>query len=108
MKEQIIEGSGNVFADLGRPDAEERAYKADLIMVLENIIKRQGLTQVEAAKRCGTDQGTLSKVLRGRVGFVSTDRLIRWLGCLGGSVRITVDEMPGMGVAPVSVHFCTA
>lgn len=108
MKEQIIEGSGNVFADLGRPDPEERAYKADLIMVLENIIKRQGLTQVEAAKRCGTDQGTLSKVLRGRVGLVSTDRLIRWLGCLGGSVRITVDETSGDGIAPVSVHFYVA
>lgn len=108
MEETIIEGTENVFADLGRPDADERAYKADLIMVLESIMKRQGLTQVEAAKRCGTDQGTLSKVLRGRVGLVTTDRLIRWLGCLGGSVRITVDETPGAGVAPVSVHFCAA
>jgi len=108
MKEQIIEGSGNVFADLGRPDPEERAYKADLIMVLENIIKRQGLTQVEAAKRCGTDQGTLSKVLRGRVGLVSTDRLIRWLGCLGGSVQIVVNETPGKVIDPVSVRFCAA
>ena len=108
MEETIIEGTENVFADLGRPDADERAYKADLIMVLEGIMKRQGLTQVEAARRCGTDQGTLSKVLRGRVGLVTTDRLIRWLGCLGGSVRITVDETPGTGVAPVSVHFCAA
>lgn len=108
MEEKIIESSGNVFADLGRPDPEERAYKADLIMVLESIIKRRALTQVETAKLCGTDQGTLSKVLRGRVGLVSTDRLIRWIGCLGGSVRITVDDTPGHAVEPVSVCFCPA
>jgi len=108
MEEKIIESSGNVFADLGHPDPEERAYKADLIMVLESIIKRRGLTQVETAKLCGTDQGTLSKVLRGRVGLVSTDRLIRWIGCLGGSVRITVDDTPGHAVEPVSVRFCPA
>lgn len=108
MEETISEGTGNVFTDLGRPDAAARAYKADLVMILEDIIKRQGLTQVEAAQRCGTDQSTLSKVLRGRVGLVTTDRLIRWLGCLGGSVRITVDTTPGKAVAPVSVHFCAA
>jgi len=107
MEEKIIEGIGNVFADMGRPDPEERAYKADLIMVLENIIKRRGLTQVEAARQCGTDQGTLSKVIRGRVGLVSTDRLIRWIGCLGGSVRITVEDVPGH-TEPVSVCFCPA
>ncbi|EHJ48033.1 helix-turn-helix domain protein [Solidesulfovibrio carbinoliphilus subsp. oakridgensis] len=108
MEEKIIEGSDNVFADLGLPDPEERAYKADLIMVLESIIKRRGLTQVETARLCGTDQGTLSKVLRGRVGLVSTDRLLRWIGCLGGSVRITVDETPDHVPGPVSVCFLPA
>jgi len=77
-------------------------------MVLESIIKRRGLTQIETARLCGTDQGTLSKVLRGRIGLVSTDRLIRWIGCLGGTVRITVEDCPGHAGEPVSVSFCTA
>ena len=108
MEEKIIEGSGNVFADLGLPAPEERAYKADLIMVLENIIERHGLTQVAAAKMCGTDQGTLSKVLRGRVAIVTTDRLIRWINRMGGSVKITVHDNQGRAADPVSVCFCPA
>jgi predicted XRE-type DNA-binding protein len=105
-KTNITISSGNVFADLGRPEPEERAYKADLAMVLESIMKRRGLTQVAAAAVCGTDQGTLSKVLRGRTGLVTTDRLLRWIGCLGGSVRITVEDAPEQAGAPVSVSFC--
>lgn len=99
----ITISSGNVFADLGRPEPEERAYKADLAMVLESIMKRRGLTQVAAAAVCGTDQGTLSKVLRGRTGLVTTDRLLRWISCLGGSVRIT--GAPEQAGAPVMVSF---
>lgn len=108
MENEIHAGSGNVFADLGLPEPQERAYKADLIMILENMIERRGLTQVAAARLCGTDQGTLSNVLRGRIGRVSTDRLIRWLGRLGGRVEITVDETPGDAPMPVSVRFCPA
>ncbi len=108
MEEKIVASSGNVFADLGLPDPEERAYKADLIMVLKSIIEHRGLTQVEAARLCGTDQGTLSKVLRGRVSLVTTDRLIRWIGGVGGSVRITVAETPDHIASPVSVCFCPA
>ena len=108
MSKKIIASSGNVFADLGRPEPEERAYKADLAMVLESIVKKRGLTQVAAAAVCGTDQGTLSKVLRGQIGLVTTDRLLRWIGCLGGSVRITVEDAPGHAGEPVSVCFCPA
>lgn len=108
MEELILEGSGNVFADLGLSNPEERAYKADLIIVLESIIQRHALTQVAAAKICGTDQGTLSKVLRGRAGIVTTDRLLRWIGQLGGSVKITVQDKNGHPAEPVSVCYCPA
>ena len=53
MSKKIIASSGNVFADLGRPEPEERTYKADLAMVLESIVKKRGLTQVAAASICG-------------------------------------------------------
>lgn len=106
MDNEIHAGSGNVFADLGLPEPDERAYKADLVVILEGMIERRGLTQVAAATLCGTDQGTLSNVLRGRIGRVSTDRLIRWLGRLGGRVEITVGETSGAAATPVSVRYC--
>ena len=108
MDEKFTKGSGNVFADLGLPDPDERAYKADLVIALKSIIKRRAMTQVEAAQVCGTDQGTLSKVLRGRTSLVTTDRLLRWIGGLGASVRITVEEKRDRESAPVSVCFCHA
>ena len=106
MEERLTEGSGNIFADLGLPDPEERAYKAELVMALKGIMTRRGLTQTAAAALCGTDQGTLSKVLRGRIALVTTDRLLRWIRSLGGAVRITVTEAPDAPAPTVTVQYC--
>ena len=44
-KEASIErGSGNVFADIGMPDAEEHLIKAQLVARIRGIIKRRRLT----------------------------------------------------------------
>ena len=53
-KTKIERGSGNVFTDLGRPDAEARFLKADLVTRIDKIIRQRGLKQVEAAKFTGT------------------------------------------------------
>lgn len=104
----ITKSSGNVFADLGLPNPEELTYKAELVSALRDIIQKRGLTQVRAATLCGTDQGTLSKVLRGRLDLVTTDRLIRWIQELGARVRILVEDTPDHVSGPVSVCFSPA
>ena len=43
-------GSGNVFADLGLPEASDLLVKARLTNIINEEIKRQGLTQAEAAR----------------------------------------------------------
>ena len=85
-------GSGNVFADLGfSPEvAAELAVKSSLIMAINDTIKQRRLTQQEAARLCGTDQPTLSKVLRGRMESITLDRLAAWLNALGRTVEIRV------------------
>lgn len=82
--------SGNVFADIGfsKAEAETLAAKADLVTLLLRTIRLRGLTQKQAAAICGIDQPTLSKVLSGRLGSVTIDRLARWLVRLGGTVEI--------------------
>jgi predicted XRE-type DNA-binding protein len=84
--------SGNVFADLGfSPSAvAELTVKSSLIATLRDTIKVRELTQKEAADLCGTDQPTLSKVLRGRMESVTIDRLAAWLNALGRTVEIRV------------------
>lgn len=91
-KPAVHRGSGNVFADMGFSPAEvaELDAKSALIDVIGDTIVRRKLTQQEAAKLCGTDQPTLSKVLRGRMESVTIDRLASWLTALGRTVEIHV------------------
>lgn len=56
-------GSGNIFADLGLPNAGEHLLKASLVVQLHRLIKARKLTQTAAAKRIGVKQPDLSKIL---------------------------------------------
>ncbi|HLB97343.1 MAG TPA: XRE family transcriptional regulator [Acetobacteraceae bacterium] len=53
---EIEEGTTNVYADLGRPDADEMLIKAQLATKIGEIIKRRRLTQIEAAEIIGMPQ----------------------------------------------------
>lgn len=83
-------GSGNVFADLGYPNAEEAMAKALLSRFIDKEIERRGLTQKEAAELLGCDQSDVSNVVRGRVRRFSIERLSRFLVALGHDVEIRV------------------
>ncbi len=88
----IHKSTGNVFRDIGFTPAEaaELTAKSMLITAIGETIKRRRLTQREAARRCGIDQPTLSKVIRGRMESVTIDRLTAWLTALGRTVEIHV------------------
>ena len=57
---------------------------------LDRTIERLKLTQQEAARRIGTTQPELSKILRGKFSEVSLERLMRFLSALGHRVEIKV------------------
>ena len=84
------ESSGNVFADLGFPHAEEELVKAKLTVAIYQLIKERGLTQAEAAALLGTKQPQVSALMRCRAGSFSVERLMRFLTALGQDVEITV------------------
>ena len=88
---EIEEGSGNVYADLGMPDAEEMLAKCRLCMKIEEIIKARGWTQQQAAAVLGVPQPRLSKMLRGQFRGISQARMIECLTRLGRNVHIVVD-----------------
>jgi predicted XRE-type DNA-binding protein len=91
-KVKVERGSGNVFADLGLPDAEEMFAKATLAHRICALIDRGGLTQIQAAKRMGIDQPKVSMLMRGRLKDFSTERLMHFLVLLGQDVVIDVRE----------------
>lgn len=83
-------GSGNIFADLGLPNAEEHQLKAALVVQLKRLIAERGLTQTAAAKLVGMKQPDLSKLLRGQFRLVSVEKLMRMLTAFDQDVEITL------------------
>lgn len=86
----VHEGSGNVFADLGLPDADDLQLKAELARQICRRIKALALTQVLAAKRLGLKQPDVSKLINGRHTGFSADRLIGLLNSLEVDVEIVL------------------
>ena len=86
----VEHGSGNVFADLGLPDADAHLLKAGLVVRIDAIIRRRGLTQTEAARLLGLSQPDVSRLLRGDFRQYSLERLLRLLTTLGRDVDIVI------------------
>lgn len=86
--------SGNIFSDLGRPDAEEALARVRLAQQIAQIIERKALSQTAAAELMGLDQPKVSALVRGRLSGFSTDRLLRCLMQLGQDVDIVVRDKP--------------
>ena len=89
-----VQGSGNVFADLELPNAEEALVKAELASRITESIQRRRLTQSEASKILKVDQPKVSALKRGRLSGFSLERLVRFLILLGNDVEIVVKKRP--------------
>ena len=93
-------GSGNVFADIGLPNAEEHLVKAKLVYKIDSLMKARRLKQMDAAKLFGVKQPDVSKMLRGDFRQFSVERLLRFLVALGQDVEIVVRPHRGTRSAP--------
>jgi predicted XRE-type DNA-binding protein len=88
--ETVHASSGNVFADLGLPDAAGHMAKAQLAHQICLLIEEAGLSQTEAAARLGVDQPKVSALMRGRLKDFSTDRLMRFVTAMNHDVVIAI------------------
>lgn len=88
----ILQGSSNVFVDLGYPNAEEHQTKAKLVSQIARLIEQQGLTQSEAAAKLGIDQPKVSAMLKGRFRGFSVYRLMCFIAALGCEVEIVTRD----------------
>ena len=100
-------GSGNVFADLGLPDADDRLAKAELAHEICSLIRSARLTQVQAARRLGVDQPKVSALMHGRLKDFSIDRLIRFATRLGRDVHIHLRRADRRGSTSIRVIVST-
>ena len=97
-------GTDSVYADLGLKNHEEMEIKSNLVMEINKVIKKQKLTQTQAAEMFGISQPKLSELLNGRFRGYSVGRLIHFLNDIGQDVDIVVKSKPRNRRARVSVY----
>jgi predicted XRE-type DNA-binding protein len=86
----VIRSSGNVFADLGLADAEEKQTKVRLAVAINQIIETMGLSQAATAERLHINQPKVSALRNYRLSGFSVERLINFLNALGRDVEIVI------------------
>ena len=89
-KSTVTPSSGNVFADIGLPDAEGELFKAELTYQIAKQVKALALTQSQAGIRLGLSQPDVSRLMKGQRSGFSTDRLLALLTALDLDVDIIV------------------
>jgi predicted XRE-type DNA-binding protein len=90
----ITRGTGNVFADLGYADADERQTKLRLSHAINSVIARRRLTQAAAAERLGVSQPKVSALAHYKLEGFSVERLMTFLTALDQDVEIVIKNKP--------------
>ena len=101
--DRVIRSSGNVFADLGLPDAAELHTKARLCATLNRVVEGERLTQAEVAVALGINQPKVSALLNYKLEGFSVERLMHFLVSLGQDVEIIIKAKPSSRSARIAV-----
>lgn len=92
--EGVSHGTGDLFADLGFPDAAERQAKLRLAYALNQVLDQRKLSQADAAKMLGVTQPKVSAIRHYKLAGISVERLMNLLTALGQDVDIVIRRKP--------------
>jgi predicted XRE-type DNA-binding protein len=87
LKVEKFENVWDAIADTPE-EAANLGVRSELMDQIEALIKKNGWTQAEAAKRCGVTQPRINDLLRGRISRFSLDALVNIAAALGRKVKI--------------------
>lgn len=90
MTSDITEGTGNVFADLGLPDAVDRQTKTRLAMAVNALLKDRRIKQTDAAVILRIPQSKVSALANYRLDHFSVEKLMSFLNALDQDVEIVI------------------
>jgi len=94
VKSEVISSSGNVFADLGVTNPEEKQTKVRLAVTINQIIQGRKLTQMAAARRLNVNQPKVSALSNYQLDGFSVERLMNFLTALDRDVDIIIRRAP--------------
>ena len=89
-KRGVVQSSGNVFADLGLPQADEKQTKVRLAVAINQIVEHPGLSQAAAAQLMDINQPKISALANYRLDGFFVERLMHFLNALGRDVEIVI------------------
>ena len=93
-RSKIENGSGNVFEDVGFPpdQAHNLLLRAEMMIRVEQFVKRGGMTQQAAARVLGVTQPRLNLLLKRKINLFSLDALVNMLSKAGMRVELRVKK----------------
>ena len=103
---ELVHGSGNVFRDFNRDDADLQQAKALMASEITKILVSRDWTMRKAEDATGVSHADYSRICRANLARFTIDRLMTILTLLGQEVELSVNVRPRKGIshaAPASV-----
>jgi predicted XRE-type DNA-binding protein len=101
---ELVRGSGNVFRDFGRVNADLEHARAVLAAEIIRALDERGLSTREAERLTGVSHSEFSRIRNARLDRFTLDRLIAILGKLDGDVEVNVTFRTRLHSASDAVH----
>lgn len=97
--EEVHVSGGNIFADLGLPDADTHFLKAQIVSEVYRLATASGLTDTESGGVMGLPAADVSRMFRGDFRDCAIERLIEFLTRFEQDVEIVVKPHAKRGEA---------
>jgi predicted XRE-type DNA-binding protein len=91
---ELVRGSGNVFRDFGRPNADLEQARAVLAAKIISVLNGRKLSARAAEKLTGVSHTDLSRIRNANLGRFTLDRMITILGKLDQGVEVSIRMKP--------------
>lgn len=101
---EIIRGSGNVFRDLGLPDAGREQLRALLAAKIIGVLDERKLTVRAAQEQTGIAAADFSRIRQADLGRFTIDRLMTVLSRLGQEIEVSVNVHPRRAKPPTELR----
>ena len=101
---ELVHGSGNVFRDFGRADADVQQTKALLAARIIGILDDEGLSTRKAEGRTGVSHADFTRIRNVQLDRFTIDRLMTVLNKLGQHVDVQIDVHPRVAAEEAPAH----
>jgi len=102
---ELVRGSGNVFRDLGHPNADAAQLRAILAAEIIRVLDERGLSVRKAESLTGIAAADFSRIRHANLSRFTIDRLMTILNRLERHVEVTVTVQPfSTAGVPASAH----